>query len=234
MLQDAVLITGAGQRIGFYLAEAFLQRTTHPVVFTYRTYRPSVQALLDQGAMGFQVDFTDDLAVQVFLQDFLEQVSSCRAVIHNASIWARESQLFEQPHLWQDMMAVHVRAPYLINQACEPLLKAGSHLPSDIIHITDAKLNEGQADQVAYLASKAALHSMTLSFAKALAPAIKVNEIQPGLVIFNENDDENYRQKRLAEMSIPTEPGAETIWQMVQTLMALPNTTGSAFRLSND
>lgn len=232
MLHNAVLITGASQRIGFYLAEAFLLNMPYPVVFTYRTFRPGVQALIDQGALGFQVDLTDDLALAEFLQRLKSEVKSLRAVIHNASIWVKESPSQSQ-HLSQ-MLALHVNAPYQINLVCQTLLASSTHLPADIIHITDAKINEGDAQQIAYLASKNALNSMTQSFAKAFAPAIKVNEIQPGLVIFNDNDDEQYRQNRLDEMAIPVEPGAAVIWQMVQAIMGLPNTTGSAFRLSND
>lgn len=234
MLQNAILITGAGQRIGFYLAKAFLHNTSYPVVFTYKTYRPGVQALLDQGAVGFQVDLTDDHALADFLQWLAQKVTSLRAVIHNASIWTKESHLNKQPHHLTDMMALHVSAPYQINLACQTLLANASLLPTDIIHITDAKINDGDAQQIAYLASKTALHSLTKSFAKAFAPQIKVNEIQPGLVIFNEHDTQLYRQQRLAEMAIPIEPGAQTIWQTVQAIMSLPNTTGSAFRLSND
>lgn len=234
MLQNAILITGASQRIGFYLAEAFLRNTPYPVVFTYKTYRPGVQALLDQGALGFQVDLTDETALADFLQCLPSKVKSLRAVIHNASVWAKESQLLEQPQHLVEMMALHVTVPYQINLACRALLSKATHLPTDILHITDAKINDGDGQQIAYLASKTALHSMTKSFAKAFAPQIKVNEIQPGLVIFNPQDNELYRQQRLAEMAIPIEPGAQTIWQMVQTIMNLPNTTGSAFRLSND
>lgn len=233
MLHNAIFITGAGQRIGFYLAEAFLQQGQYPVVFTYRTFRPGVQALLDQGAIGFQVDLSDAAAVQHFIVQLKTQVGSLRALIHNASAWHQEHEGVDMANALDEMLAVHVRAPYALNMACAPLLRQASTATADIIHITDANVDRGSAHQIAYLASKSALHSMTQSFAKALAPHIKVNEIQPGLVIFNEDDSDAYRAKRLAEMAIPIEPGADIVWQMVQTVLHLPNTTGVSFPLAN-
>ncbi len=230
-LKNAVLITGAGQRIGFYLAEAFLKQGFYPVVFTYRTFRSNVQKLIDQGAQGFQVDFTEKSSLTEFLNALPEQVESLRAVVHNASLWSKEASVEDFSESFQDMVSVHMHAPYLINKSCYSLLKKSTLQLKDIIAITDAKVEQGAEGQIAYLATKAGLKSITKSFAKSFSPEVKVNEILPRLVIFNKEDSEIYKQKRLADMDIPLEPGAEIIWQSVQYLMSLPNTTGTSLRL---
>lgn len=230
-LENAVLITGASQRVGLCLAEAFLKQGLYPVVFTYRTFRPSVQALIDQGAMGFQADFSVDKSLYDFLDILPEKINSLRAVVHNASLWLKEERLESYPQHFQEMIAVHMTAPYLINKVCYPLLKKSTSSLKDIISISDAKIQQGNEKQIAYLATKSGLSSMAQSFAKAFAPEVKVNEILPGLVMFNERDSEAYKVKRLQEMDIPFEPGADIIWQTVQYLMALPNTTGQSFKL---
>ncbi|MDG4812638.1 dihydromonapterin reductase [Hydrogenovibrio sp. 3SP14C1] len=229
MISDAILITGAGQRIGEYLAQQFLAQH-QPVVFTYRTERPAVDALEAQGALGFQVDFTQPDQLTQFLQDLPQQVASLRAVIHNASLWLPDSKI-EAADMLSDLMTVHVTAPYQINQACAPLLRKSQAAVTDIIALSDAKVSKGHADYAGYLASKAGLESLTLSFAKAFAPNIKVNTIAPGLVIFNEGDSEAYKKARLAESAIPVEPGMDSIWQAVQFLMNSPNATGSTVSL---
>lgn len=230
MLKDAVLITGAGQRIGLYLAKQFLAQG-QVVVFTYRTERPAVDELKAQGALGFQVDFTDSASLNTFLQCLPQQVASLRAVVHNASLWATDVQVDAQPGLLADLLAVHVEAPYQINQACRPLLEATSAATADIVALTDVKVAGGHADYAAYLASKAGLASLTQSFAQAFAPHIKVNNIAPGLVIFHPEDSDAYRQKRLAESAIPVEPGEASIWQAVRFLMDSRNATGSTVSL---
>ncbi|MBD3612425.1 MAG: dihydromonapterin reductase [Hydrogenovibrio crunogenus] len=229
MISDAILITGAGQRIGEYLAQQFLAQH-QPVVFTYRTERPAVDALKAQGALGFQVDFTQSEQLTQFLQALPQEVSSLRAVIHNASLWLPDSKI-KTADMLADLMAVHVAAPYQINQACEPLLRKSQTAVTDIIALSDAKVAKGHPDYAGYLASKAGLESLTLSFAKAFAPNIKVNTIAPGLVIFNEGDSEAYKKARLAESAIPVEPGMDSIWQAVQFLMNSPSATGSTVSL---
>ena len=229
MISDAILITGAGQRIGEYLAQQFLAQH-QSVVFTYRTERPAVDALKAQGALGFQVDFTQPEQLTQFLQDLPQQVSSLRAVVHNASLWLPDSKI-KTADMLSDLMTVHISAPYQINQACEPLLRKSQTAVTDIIALSDAKVSKGHADYAGYLASKAGLESLTLSFAKAFAPNIKVNTIAPGLVIFNEGDSEAYKKARLAESAIPVEPGMDSIWQAVQFLMNSPSATGSTVSL---
>ncbi|MCL0341144.1 SDR family oxidoreductase, partial [Escherichia coli] len=91
------------------------------------------------------------------------------------------------------MMQIHVNAPYLLNHALEALLRGHGHAASDIIHITDYVVERGSDKHIAYAASKAALDNMTRSFARKLAPEVKVNAIAPSLIMFNEGDDEAYR-----------------------------------------
>ncbi|HIE40417.1 MAG TPA: SDR family NAD(P)-dependent oxidoreductase, partial [Thiomicrorhabdus sp.] len=84
-IHNAVLITGAGQRIGYYLAKSFLQKTAYPVLFTYRTKHQEVDELQALGAVGFQVDFTSMDEREVLIKKVEKKVKSLRAVIHNAS-----------------------------------------------------------------------------------------------------------------------------------------------------
>ena len=93
MVQNAIFITGAGQRVGLYLAKQFLQQTHYPVVFTYRSEREGVADLIALGAIGIQVDFDETGSIEQLVAALNQQVSSLRAVIHNASTWADDGQV---------------------------------------------------------------------------------------------------------------------------------------------
>lgn len=230
MQKEVILITGAGQRIGLFLAEQFIAQG-HPVVFTYRQDRPAVALLKSKGAIGFQVDFNDTGSLNAFLTALPQQVHSLRAVIHNASIWVTDAQIEASPALLDALMTVHVTAPFKINQACYPLLCRSQASYADVIAISDARVATGHPDYSGYLASKAGLETLTQSLAKAWAPKVKLNVLAPGLVIFNDRDTEADRTARLAESAIPQPIGLEGIWQAIQYLMNSETSTATRLEL---
>jgi len=223
-----ILITGAGQRIGLFLAKEFIKQG-EKVCFTYKTPRATVDDLVQKGAVGFQVDFTKEKQVNDFLKAFKTQVGSVKLLVHNASIWTKDEAM--TPTSFKEMIAVHQLAPYQITTELTDQLKAYQGT-ADIIAIADSKIKSGHKDFVAYLSSKSGLKTLMDSFAKKLAPQIKVNTISSGLVIFNENDSEGYKKQRLAEMAIPLEPTEKVMLDAVQFIMKTPNTTGSNLELN--
>lgn len=74
--------------------------------------------------------------------------------------------------------------------------------------------------------AKLALDNMTRSFARKLAPEVKVNAIAPGLILFNEKDDESYRQQALEKSLMKIAPGEEEIVRLVDYLLSSRYVTG--------
>jgi 3-oxoacyl-[acyl-carrier protein] reductase len=64
-------------------------------------------------------------------------------------------------------------------RACAPSLKASR---GSIVNISSIASVLGTGSSVAYAASKAALETMSMSLARALAPEIRVNVVAPGFV----------------------------------------------------
>lgn len=226
-LKNAILITGAGQRIGLHLAKQFLLDKDYPVIFSFRNAKPGVDELLKLGAHGIQVDFTDPKQRAAFIDEVKQTTTSLRAVIHNASIWLDDEVENSFDQQWQ----VHVKTPYELNQALAPMLRASDAELKDIICLSDANVERGSAGQIGYCATKAALQNMTRSFAQAFAPDIKVNDIAPGLIMFNAQDSADYRNKRLQKSLLGIEPGAEVVFDAVHYLMKSPYTTGTTLTL---
>ncbi|MEM8616286.1 MAG: SDR family NAD(P)-dependent oxidoreductase [Pseudomonadota bacterium] len=84
-----------------------------------------------------------------------------------------------------DTYAVNVAGPYLMLQACEDVLQAAhraSGRASTVLNVSSIAGVTGIGSSVAYAATKGALNTMTLSLARALAPAIRVNAICPGFI----------------------------------------------------
>ncbi len=86
---------------------------------------------------------------------------------------------------FMDTYAVNVAGPFLMVQACEDLLRAAhaaSGRASAVLNISSIAGVTGIGSSVAYAATKGALNTLTLSLARALAPAIRVNALCPGYI----------------------------------------------------
>lgn len=240
-----ILITGVGQRAGFHLANYFCNQGW-TVFGTYRTQRPELVELEQKGCHLFQADYQDHQqvteqisAIKKMLQDLN---LSLRAIIHNASDWAKEDPNQPDADLLNAMMNIHVRVPYLFNQtllecfgsehSSHPEHPEHSHQKHrDIIHITDYVASTGSAKHIAYAASKAALENLTLSMAKSLAPSIKVNSIAPALLEFNEKDSDDYKTKALSKNLLPVTGGFDSLAKTIDYLMSNRYITGRSIPL---
>ncbi|MGL4725240.1 MAG: dihydromonapterin reductase [Scandinavium sp.] len=223
-----VLITGGGRRIGLALAHHFINQQ-QPVIVSYRTRYDAIGVLEKAGALCLPADFSTDEGILAFAEQVKSRTDGLRAVIHNASAWVPEKPGLSLSDVMQQMMQIHVNAPYLLNHALEPLLRGHGHAAGDIIHFTDYVVEKGSDKHIAYAASKAALDNMTRSFARKLAPEVKVNAIAPALILFNEHDDADYRQQALNKSLMKIEPGEREIIELVEYLLSSCYVTGRSF-----
>lgn len=224
-----ILITGVGKRIGLALADSLLQQG-QPVIGTYRTPRSGLQELEQQGAQLVQLDLYQRDQVTALIKQILEQHSRLRGIIHNASDWLPEASNLSSADTFQQMMQIHAEVPYRLNLALSELL-LNNPGGADILHMTDYVADTGSSKHIAYAASKAALQNMTLSFARQLAPKVKVNAIAPSLIMFNPDDDEDYRRKTLKKSLMQIEPGAQTVVDTVHFLLNNSYITGRVMGL---
>lgn len=220
-----VLITGGARRIGLALARSFLQRDI-PVIIAYRSDYPALNELKGLGAICIQGDFSTHEGIYRFAERVRQATPKLRAVIHNASAWLAESAEVPPEQIMAAMLQIHVYTPYLLNQLLEPCLLGQGQAGADIIHLTDYVVEKGSDKHIAYAASKAALDNMTRSFARKLAPEVKVNAIAPALIIFNPGDDEPYRQQALAKSLMKIAPGESEVVNLVNYLLDSRYVTG--------
>ncbi|WP_310607308.1 dihydromonapterin reductase [Buttiauxella brennerae] len=220
-----ILITGAGKRIGLALARHFLAQQ-QPIIISYRTRYPAIAELEQAGAICLFGDFSTNAGIEQFALQVKEHCIGLRAVLHNASAWLSESTEVSPADTLALMLQIHVNTPYLLNHHFEPLLRGHGHASSDIIHFTDYVVERGSDKHIAYAASKAALDNMTRSFARKLAPEVKVNAIAPAMIMFNDHDDAQYRKEALNKSLMKVAPGEQEIIGLVDYLLNSQYVTG--------
>ncbi len=225
MNKEPILITGVAKRVGLHLAHTFLDRGL-AVIGTYRTPRDSLTELEHKGAELYQCDFDDETQTDALVETIANKHKSLRAIIHNASDWLPEKAELPSSEIMRRMMQVHVSAPYQINLGLEPLLEASRSRHADIIHVGDYVSSRGSKKHIAYAASKAAQDNLTQSFAAKLAPKIKVNSVAPALVMFNPDDDDEYRRKSLDKSLMQREGGLDEFQHAIDYLLQSQYVTG--------
>lgn len=241
-----ILITGGSQRLGLAIAQFLNSEEFEPryadtmhqetgskaacpaVIITYRQKKPAVDVLISQGVVAIKADFATDEGIASFINTLKKHTSILGGIIHNASDWDKETPNADLAQLFTNMMQVHASAPYQINIACKDMLINGG----DIIHMTDYVQDKGSSKHIAYAASKAALHNLTLSFASLLAPKVKVNSIAPSLLIFNDDDSQAYKQKALSKSVLGICPGAQEAVNAVNFIFKSTFLTGQVIHLN--
>ncbi|WP_339877611.1 SDR family oxidoreductase [Pseudidiomarina gelatinasegens] len=222
-----VLITGAGRRFGLALAHAMLDEG-YQVIAHYNTSKDGVAELEQRGAVSMQANLADLAQVHQFIDSVQQRVAQLDLLVNNASCFFENARIDASDENLTAVFNVHTAAPYLlINRLHEQLAAANG----SVVNITDIYVDSPSTDYIAYCAAKAGLASLTLSFAKKLAPAVRVNAIQPGPILFLPEHDNAHRQKVLAETPLNIEGGLEPMISTVRFLRDNPFITGESIKV---
>src|SRR6185436_20112991 len=102
-------------------------------------------------------------------------------LVNNASLFRLDRALDATPDLFDQHMAVNLRAPMLLSQALARQLPEGE--TGLIVTLLDQKLYNLNPDFLSYTLSKIGLQGLTKLLAQALAPRLRVAGIAPGLTL---------------------------------------------------
>jgi len=104
----------------------------------------------------------------------IDHLANCGAVTDRGDEWDTTAEF------WDWMMAVNVRAPFLLVQAVAKIARR-NRLPASVVNVGSVAGYGGQDFITAYSVSKGALMTMTKSLAHQLMPhRIRVNTVNPG------------------------------------------------------
>ena len=183
-----VLVTGAAKRIGRAIALR-LAASGADVAITYRESQPEAEdtvrdlAALGVDALAVRTDLGDAEGIRETVAAVVEEFGRLDILVNNAGVFesaALESITVEQ---WDHMFATNTRAPFLMAQAAYPHLRQAV---GRIINIGSLGGTHPWATHAHYCTSKAALHMLSQTMAKAWAPEISVNCVAPGMIVQGE------------------------------------------------
>ena len=129
-------------------------------------------------------DVSRDSEARALVDRAARELGGLDVVVNNAG-WTRRVPHEEldglTDELWERVMGVNVRgAFYCVRAAVPHMERRGGGV---VVNITSVAAMTGGGSSMAYAASKAALGTLTIALARALAPKkIRVNAVAPGLL----------------------------------------------------
>ena len=193
------LVTGAAKRIGRTLALTLAQAGAD-VAITYRGSRNeaqrTVEELLALGVRAFAVncDVRAEASVNRAVEHVVAEFGGLDVLVNNAG--AFETEVLEKISVeqWDAIFETNTRGPFLIAKACHAELKKAR---GRVVNIGSLGGIHPWATHGHYCTSKAALHMLSHTMAKAWAPEISVNCVAPGMIVSGEVDPayEHFAQK---------------------------------------
>ena len=181
LLNQRVLVTGATAGIGRETAKLFARRGASLVV-TGRDTARGAQTVAVIEAEGAHAEFiAADLNDVESVRNLAEQAGEVDVLVNNAAATrAKFAPTLEQDvDSFDTIFDVNVRGPFFLTAALLPkMIARGS---GAIVNISTMYASVGIADAPAIAAAKAALESLTRSWAAAFgANGIRVNTVAPG------------------------------------------------------
>ncbi len=137
---------------------------------------------------------------------------------------------------FQRIFAVNTIGPYQMVRACVPAMRKVGQ--GAIVNVSSLAGISAQGSSMAYAESKAALNNMTLSWARTLAPQIRVNAVCPGFVDtrwlkvglgdkYQAVKDHYKEVARLARVASPEDVATAILFLIV----GAPSTTGEFIKI---
>jgi 3-oxoacyl-[acyl-carrier protein] reductase/pteridine reductase len=180
----SALVTGGARRIGRAIALA-LAHAGADVAITYRNSQAAATKTVAEieslgvRSLAVECDVRSEPSVRSTIAAVTAQFGSLDILVNNAAIFDTSSLADLNLAQWDAVFETNTRGPFLVAREALPALRAAQ---GRIVNIGSLGGIHAWASHAHYSASKAALHSLTQSMAKAFAPQVSVNCVAPGWI----------------------------------------------------
>ncbi len=195
---SAVLVTGGAKRVGRAIVIELAQAGCNVAIHYHRSRSEAEDAAAAVSAMGRRVvtvegDLRDSNSWGRIVEEAVGALGGLDILVNNASVFLAGQTDVDEPGdrgdqgrfdhaFWESMLRVNLVAPAALCHYAGRYLAARGR--GCVVNLCDIAADRPWPDHLAYSASKAALTALTKGLARALAPAIRVNGVAPGIAVF--------------------------------------------------
>ena len=206
-----ILVTGAGRRVGRAIALALGRAAQSDgggsrIAVHYNSSQDGADAVVREieslgcTAHAFGADMLDPKAPARLVRDVVDHFGGLDVLVNSAAVMERTTIQSVTVDEWERIMTINLRGPFFLALECAKAIRLSAG-QGCIVNIGDLAAFETWPEYVVHGISKGGIATMTKSFAKLLAPDIRVNSVAPGAVLLPEDYPEN--EARKVEASTP-------------------------------
>jgi len=177
-----VVVTGGARRIGRSIA---LELAAHGarVAVHYRTSADQAEhTAVACGGRAFQADLARVDEIERLFSEVRAEYGRLDGLVNNAARYRAMDVFSVTEKDWDEIHSINLKATFFCcQQAAKMMLENGA---GTIVNISSLGGIRPWSRHIPYGASKAGVIMLTRSLAKALAPAITVNCVAPGVIHF--------------------------------------------------
>ena len=237
-VRAVALVTGAARRIGrviaIELAHAGFDIALHHRGSDAHSIEEAEATAGELRAAGarvqlFAADFADPAATAALVPAIAQAFGRVDAVVNSASRFEYDSPATFDAALLESLMRSNTGAPVTLAQALAaqvPAQPAHPRVTPCVVNILDQKLHNPNPDYFSYTLTKAALAHATVLLAQALAPAVRVCGVSPGITLVSGPMDEQQFAKAHQLTALGRSSTPEDIARAVRFLIESPAITG--------
>ncbi len=228
-MKGSALVTGGAKRVGEAICRA-LHAGGYRVLVHCQQSCAEADALAAEfnaqrcdSALVLRADLADTSALDAMIDEVRAQATDLSLLVNNASAFFATPLATTTAAQWDQLVDTNLRAPYFLAQGLHALL-ADNH--GVIVNLADIYAERPIANHPVYGMTKAGLVALTRSLARDLAPAVRVNAVAPGAILWPEQSGEDYRQQLLAKIPLQRAGTPRDIAQAVCFLAGAEYITG--------
>jgi pteridine reductase len=200
------LVTGGARRIGAAISTA-LHAAGYTVVIHHRQSSAAADGLVAQcnaqrpgSAFALAADLLDHAVLPRLVREAAAVCGRLDVLINNASSFYPTPVGEIDESQWLDLLGTNLKAPIFLAQAAAPWLRVRG---GAIVNLLDVHAQRPLGEHVVYESAKAGLLMATRALARDLAPAVRVNAVAPGNILWNDEHPHDAQLKSRLFERIP-------------------------------
>ncbi len=231
---DAALVTGGARRVGAAIVKA-LAADGRLVFVHYRRSERAAAELAEEVVLagGDCIPLKADLGsieeAEKLVPRCLAHGRPLRCLVNNASTFERDTVASVSAESWARHLGPNLAAPAFLAKSFAAHAEGGGD--NVIVNMLDQKIRNLNPDYFSYTISKLGLLGLTETLAVALAPAIRVCGIAPGITLPSGEQSEEQFARAWRATPLGRSSTTEDIVLALRFILATPSMTGNILYL---